>query len=156
MPSPSETLVDLILEAWPQVTRPVTGPHRDRPLPAPVDLRRQMRSYPAWVWSRRHSLASRETLIADLAALTPETLEKLERLCLMSQALERMSDDEINWISRADRLPEPEQEVIYFFEVVGAHPGRFEGLDRDGLDLFVGDFGGFLGGDVTHWMPRPV
>lgn len=74
------------------------------------------------------------------------------------------------WIDIKDREPEEGQEVIYFFDVCGVFRGKFA---RDYMDdpevwgeeiaaearekgwymqTFYGERG-FLGDDVTHWMP---
>lgn len=60
--------------------------------------------------------------------------------------------DRAPWIFVSERLPAVDQDVWYFFEVTGISPGKFYG-EEDGLLTFGGDRG-FLGGDVTHWMPR--
>jgi hypothetical protein len=56
------------------------------------------------------------------------------------------------WIAVEDALPEVGQSVWYFFEVTGVTDGHYHGLE-DGLHTFGGKRG-FLGGDVTHWMPK--
>lgn len=51
------------------------------------------------------------------------------------------------WISVEEDLPELNQEVMYFFEVIGAAHGWYYG---------EGSFGGkrgYLHDEVTHWMP---
>ena len=53
------------------------------------------------------------------------------------------------WISVDDWLPEEGQSVIYYFDVVGMHFGKYYG------DNCFGGRSGFLTGDVTHWMPLP-
>lgn len=56
------------------------------------------------------------------------------------------------WILTTDRMPDVDAPVWYFFEVTGVAPGTYYGCE-DGLETFGGRCG-FLGGDVTHWMPR--
>lgn len=57
-----------------------------------------------------------------------------------------------SWILVDDALPNVGQDVWYFFEVTGVSAGQYWGSE-DGLATF-GGARGFLGGDVTHWMPR--
>lgn len=52
-----------------------------------------------------------------------------------------------DWIKMGDRAPVDEQAVIYYFDVCGVYRGHFQAPD-----VFYGEKG-FLGGDVTHWMP---
>jgi len=57
------------------------------------------------------------------------------------------------WILVKDALPEEEQQVIYFFKDVGVHIGKF--TREETTNIFYGKKG-WLGNDVTHWMPyRP-
>lgn len=65
------------------------------------------------------------------------------------------------WILTGDQFPTEGQSVIYFFEDVGVHRGKFDwvmiddGTYRDKevkVDCFYGK-SGFLTRDVTHWMP---
>lgn len=56
------------------------------------------------------------------------------------------------WISVEDRLPDQGQPVIYWFSLLGVFAGKFERLN--GTNLFSGERG-FLGDEVTHWMPLP-
>jgi hypothetical protein len=53
----------------------------------------------------------------------------------------------INWIAYSDEQPTINQKVIYFFEFVGSHRGVYHG------NWEFSSKRGFLGGDVTHWMP---
>ena len=61
----------------------------------------------------------------------------------------------MEWISVKDRLPEPEQFVIYHA------PGIFETGQQmwigqcDEYGVFYGRSGFFGGGEVTYWMPLP-
>lgn len=57
------------------------------------------------------------------------------------------------WISVTDRLPTEGQRVIYYFEIVGIHIGKYK-KGEDGTNIFWGP-SGYLGDDVTHWMPLP-
>ena len=61
------------------------------------------------------------------------------------------------WISVEDRFPEEGQRVIYYFERTGIDIGKYwqgkKNYDK-GINYFGGNRG-FLGGDVTHWMPLP-
>ena len=59
------------------------------------------------------------------------------------------------WIPCSERLPEKDQRVLYYFEHVGIHAGRFKGGTCHGDALFTSTTGGFLTGDVTHWQPLP-
>ena len=68
----------------------------------------------------------------------------------------------MKWISVDDRMPEIGQRVEYYFAprpdfIIQEH-GTFEGYYVDsegkewrGMHIFVGDEGGWLTGDVTHW-----
>lgn len=61
------------------------------------------------------------------------------------------------WIRVEDRLPEESQLVLYYFEPVGIHVGRYnKEVDDEGYEynVFHGR-SGFLTDDVTHWMPFP-
>lgn len=67
-----------------------------------------------------------------------------------------------DWIKVTDRLPTVGQRVIYFFEHVGMHLGRYDGFapTDNGLvpthyDAVFSSHAGFLTGDVTHWQPAP-
>lgn len=52
------------------------------------------------------------------------------------------------WIKCSDRMPEKGQKVFYYFDIVGVHAGYY-----DGDNTFVKENGGgWLTGDVTHWM----
>jgi hypothetical protein len=53
----------------------------------------------------------------------------------------------MDWIKYQDQQPEVNQKVIYFFEFVGAHRGTYHG------NWEFSSAKGFLGGDVTHWIP---
>ena len=59
-----------------------------------------------------------------------------------------------NWISVEDYLPELNQKVWYYFELLGKFKGTYGGLyeGREGMSIFYND-DGFLTGDVTHWLP---
>lgn len=65
------------------------------------------------------------------------------------------------WTSVKDALPEEDEKVYYYFDILGIFPGKFLGLENmaveDEPEINVPCFGGsygFLTGDVTHWMPR--
>ena len=65
------------------------------------------------------------------------------------------------WILVKDQLPEEGQDVIYFFEFTGVSVGKYtledigEFMPGATMNVFYGK-GGWLGDDVTHWMPyRP-
>lgn len=59
------------------------------------------------------------------------------------------------WIKIEDKVPEVDQDVWYFFDIVGVHKGKYYGADWSdyGCGHEFGGDNGFLGGDVTHWMP---
>ena len=85
------------------------------------------------------------------------------------------------WISVKERYPEKGDKVWYFFEHTGVSQGEFFGfepcysgfVDADGNDVshpkcklpdcelhkgctgydYFGSESGYLGGDVTHWIP---
>jgi len=66
----------------------------------------------------------------------------------------------MEWISVEDRLPEPEQEVIYYFELTGISIGKFwkNRTMLAEIEINMNCFGGAKGwlcDDVTHWMPLP-
>ena len=58
------------------------------------------------------------------------------------------------WIKIEDEVPDLNQIVWYFFDVVGVHGGNYYGLGEIGHE-FGGDYG-YLSGDVTHWMPYEI
>lgn len=52
------------------------------------------------------------------------------------------------WVACSERMPEKGQKVFYYFDIVGVHAGYY-----DGDNTFVNENGGgWLTGDVTHWM----
>ena len=55
------------------------------------------------------------------------------------------------WIKIEDEVPDLNQIVWYFFDVVGVHKGNYYGLGEIGHE-FGNDYG-YLSDDVTHWMP---
>lgn len=63
------------------------------------------------------------------------------------------------WIKIEDQKPEEGQKVFYYFEYTGVNRGKYSRVDiSEGCgegafaDCFYGEKG-FLGDDVTHWMP---
>lgn len=56
------------------------------------------------------------------------------------------------WVPVKQRLPEPKQDVVYYFEFTGRSVGQYLG---DGTSNVFGGRFGFLTNDVTHWMPLP-
>ena len=48
-----------------------------------------------------------------------------------------------------DREPEEGQDVYYYFEPIGTHPGKYYGNGN-----FAGPKGFLCGQEVTHWRPR--
>ena len=72
----------------------------------------------------------------------------------------------MNWIHINDQRPENEQDVFYFFEVLGVYKGKYERsqypeeLFDEGHEPVFGNtfYGkkGWLTDDVTHWMPAPT
>lgn len=69
----------------------------------------------------------------------------------------------MSWIHIKDQKPEINQDVFYFFEVLGVYKGKYEQVnfyeDEEDIEPCWGDcfYGknGFLTDDVTHWMPAP-
>ena len=116
--------------------------------------RRTLLTAPAFHWLFRNKApASREAVDEALAA-DLRWVPALEELDTAIAALDEMSEDQFRWIPLDEARPAENQKVLYFFEIVGTHPGYYAGPE-EGMDTFVGLFGGFLGGDVTHWMPLP-
>ncbi len=70
----------------------------------------------------------------------------------------------MNWIHINDQKPEYQQDVFYFFEVLGVYKGKYRKYnyheDLDDVEPCWGDvfYGkkGFLTDDATHWMPAPT
>jgi len=60
----------------------------------------------------------------------------------------------MEWIKVADKLPEEGQIVIYYFSVTGIDIGQYNKDEETGINVFSG-CNGWLGDDVTHWMPLP-
>lgn len=68
------------------------------------------------------------------------------------------------WIHIKDQKPQEEQDVFYFFEVLGVYKGKYQKVNyyegHDDIEPCWGDcfYGksGFLTDDVTHWMPAPT
>ena len=117
----------------------------------------------AWM-RRRKTPESLDQLRDELLAENPEWAKRMMISYRCKRALETMPDEAFVWrttgrrddgsIGKGEGWPTQGQLVLYFFEAVGSHPGHFEG-EEEGLDVFCGLFNGFLGGDVTHWMPMP-
>lgn len=60
----------------------------------------------------------------------------------------------MKWIRIDEKLPEEGQKVFYYFEVFKQVYDGFYTKDKEmGFNVFHGDHG-FLGDDVTYWMPR--
>ena len=60
----------------------------------------------------------------------------------------------MTWISIKDRVPEPEQYVIYHApDIFETGPQMWIGQYDEGV--FYSRQGFFGGGEVTHWMPLP-
>ncbi len=64
------------------------------------------------------------------------------------------------WIKIEDKKPELEQDVYYYFHIVGVYAGNYfrPEIDEDFpgqelMDCFESK-SGFLCDDVTHWMDR--
>ena len=169
MTAPSPELVDalwdsLVEERRPRAPRPVRNWRDEEDLPPPtlIQLRKRMRSYLGWAFDRRpesRDVKDKPSLRSALEGASPILVERLEALLETIKGLEAMPLEDFRWTTREEGFPEEGQAVIYYFQVVGTHPGRYAGRDDSehggGLDVFVGDFGGFLGGDVTHWILRP-
>lgn len=122
----------------------------------------------AQAWLRRRTPpesldALREEILAEKSAWAQRMIVAYR----CKRALETMEDEDFVWISSGrgedgevqsgGAWPKNGQLVLYFFDVVGAHPGHYDGIGQgeDEFDVFHGLFGGTLGGDVTHWMPMP-
>lgn len=58
------------------------------------------------------------------------------------------------WIKVENQMPRHGQAVIYYFDVVGAHPGWYFHTEQDHEGTWS-SHRGFLGSEVTHWMPLP-
>ena len=169
MPLASPALVDALWDSWADLQKKRAQPYVERdysvsiPPPSLDELRKGMRSYLAWAADGHHGYLSDVTSKQDMRAFLENAehllVERLEALRVTVEKLEAMREEDFRWISRQEGFPQKDQAVIYYFDVVGAHPGHYRGLDTSehgyGLDVFTGDFGGFLGGDVTHWVPRP-
>ncbi len=55
-------------------------------------------------------------------------------------------------------MPEKERLLFYFFDGVGVHAGKYDGIEVDYCPETGHVFGGangWLTGDVTHWMYVP-
>ena len=69
----------------------------------------------------------------------------------------------MEWIKIEDKKPEENQEVFYYFDILGVYAGKYNRIDLYGefddveeeywMDCFSGE-SGFLCDDVTEWMPR--
>lgn len=134
----------------------------DVPPPSLVELRHQLRIRLGRAFERRWKgarIESARDLDAALSVSEPLFVERLDELRETVEKLDAMRPEAFRWTTREEGVPKEGQRVIYYFSVVGAHPGRYAGREETegpgGWDVFVGDFGGFLGGDVTHWMLRP-
>lgn len=142
--------------------------------------------YAAVIWSRRHPLPASIEQLAQSLDNPDEGMAKkiswLEEIHRSIKGLEQLTDEQWVWniMDEADRStwPQDGQKVYYFFDVVGTHPGTFEGprptadpySPKKGQgsdeDLFGEEFtgGACFGGasgfldvyDVSHWAPRPL
>lgn len=169
MPLASPALVDALWDSWADLQKKRAQPALERdysvsiPPPSLGELRQAMRSYLAWAADgcngRLSEVTSKQGMGAFLEGAEQLLVDRLDGLRVTVEKLEAMREEDFRWICRQEGFPKKDQAVIYYFDVVGAHPGRYRGLDTSehghGLDVFTGDFGGFLGGDVTHWVPRP-
>lgn len=62
------------------------------------------------------------------------------------------------WIKIEDEVPEKEVSLLYYFEDVGIWQGYYYGIEKEycpETGHVFGSNGGFLTGDVTHWMYLP-
>jgi len=89
--------------------------------------------------------------VAALYSSRERTEDELRIYELMDKALALLEAQE--WVPVSERLPEPGQEVVYYFEFVGCWVGQYLG---DGTNNVFGGKFGFLTDDVTHWMPLPT
>ena len=79
-----------------------------------------------------------------------------EALSRLKEDLDFLSENNVNvdWKSHEmDGYPEKGEYVFHFFEVTGVNAGFFGG-EEEGFDYYGSELGGFLGGDVTHYLPR--
>ena len=73
---------------------------------------------------------------------------KLRRAAMLQGAAGNSPAIPDRWIPVSERMPEKGQKVFYYFDIVGVHAGYY-----DGDNTFVNENGGgWLTGDVTHWM----
>ena len=133
-------------------TRPAEN--RDHVLLDKAQTRRTLLTAPAFNWLFKNKAPASREALADALAADARWVAALEEVETAIAALDEMHEGQFRWIPLDEARPIENQKVLYFFEIVGTHPGRYAGTD-EGMDLFVGLFGGFLGGDVTHWMPLP-
>ena len=160
--------------------------NRKRKMMSREELIQTLPHYAAVIWSRRHPLPVSIEQLAQSLDNPDEGMAKkiswLEEIHSSIKGLEQLTDDQWAWnvMNEADRStwPADQQKVYYFFDIVGTHPGTFEGplppeqlaAERaaQGLteDIFGEDFtgGASFGGasgfldifDVSHWAPRPL
>lgn len=90
--------------------------------------------------------AMEEKLKVNMARQWPEPKDGEPRLHIKEAGNSPVIPD--CWIKCSDRMPEKGQKVFYYFDIVGVHAGYY-----DGDNTFVKENGGgWLTGDVTHWM----
>lgn len=147
-----------LLEAKEEATREGQGPLPRAPrtpaketAPTRLAALSSLRTYGAWAFRFR---ADDKNAFLERVATTPHLQALFERLEAAVLAVEAMSDEAFAWIETREKLPEEGQRVLYYFSHVGMHVGEYGGLE-DGMHVFEGDGGGWLTGDVTHWMPLP-
>jgi hypothetical protein len=69
----------------------------------------------------------------------------------MYSEIEELQEQVPRWIAVSERLPEPNEPVLIYTEMLGRHVAS---VDEEG-EWFC-DYGGeWLFPDVTHWMPLP-
>lgn len=66
--------------------------------------------------------------------------------------LQAPETDDCFWLDASEHPPQDGQAVIYYFDVVGPHVGWYFHNDHGGG---WSGHSGFLGHEVTHWMPLP-
>ncbi|ENM0188168.1 DUF551 domain-containing protein [Enterobacter hormaechei] len=78
----------------------------------------------------------------------PEDMVEIVEAAMLQGAAGNSPAIPDRWIPVSERMPKKGQKVFYYFDIVGVHAGYY-----DGDNTFVNENGGgWLTGDVTHWM----